>query len=136
MSNKNSANYLHSYLLMVCFAVVALIGLCVIVGWHFHLRSLVQIIPSTIPMQYNTALCFILLAVSAGLMITQRIPRLLPALGSSLVALMGGLVIFQYMTGILLGIDSYIVKPVEFENFVKAVSDLGFYGLLLNQTLR
>jgi CheY-like chemotaxis protein len=33
-----------------------------------------------------------------------------------------------------LGVNSYIVKPVEFDNFVKAISDLGFYWLLLNQT--
>jgi two-component system response regulator len=33
-----------------------------------------------------------------------------------------------------LGVNSYIVKPVEFEGFVKAVSEMGLYWLLLNQS--
>jgi two-component system response regulator len=32
-----------------------------------------------------------------------------------------------------LGVNSYIVKPVEFEAFVRAVSNAGLYWLLLNQ---
>ena len=32
-----------------------------------------------------------------------------------------------------LGVNAYIVKPVEFEKFVSAVSEIGFFWLLLNQ---
>ena len=33
-----------------------------------------------------------------------------------------------------LGVNSYIVKPVEFESFIKAVSDTALYWLLYNRT--
>ncbi|MCS6243083.1 MAG: response regulator [Opitutus sp.] len=32
-----------------------------------------------------------------------------------------------------LGANSYVVKPVEFENFAEAVANLGLYWILLNQ---
>lgn len=35
-----------------------------------------------------------------------------------------------------LGVNSYVVKPVQFEQFVKSVSELGLYWMMLNQPPR
>lgn len=35
-----------------------------------------------------------------------------------------------------LGVNSYIVKPVEFEKFISAISETGLYWLLLNESPR
>lgn len=32
-----------------------------------------------------------------------------------------------------LGVNAYIVKPIDFEKFVKAVSDIGLFWLIMNQ---
>lgn len=32
-----------------------------------------------------------------------------------------------------LGVNSYVVKPVEFDDFQKAISDVGLYWLIVNQ---
>ncbi len=37
------------------------------------------------------------------------------------------------ITSYNLGVNSYIVKPVDFEGFAKAVAELGFYWLITNQ---
>lgn len=38
------------------------------------------------------------------------------------------------ITSYKLGVNSYVVKPVDFDGFAKAVSELGLYWLLTNKT--
>lgn len=38
------------------------------------------------------------------------------------------------LTSYSLGVNSYVVKPVNFENFARAVSELGLYWMLTNNT--
>ena len=38
------------------------------------------------------------------------------------------------ITGYMLGVNSYVVKPVDFDVFSKAISDLGSYWMLLNES--
>jgi two-component system, response regulator len=39
------------------------------------------------------------------------------------------------ITSYSLGVNSYVVKPVDFESFARAVSELGLYWLLTNQVI-
>jgi DNA-binding NarL/FixJ family response regulator len=34
-----------------------------------------------------------------------------------------------------LGVNSYVTKPIQFDEFAKVVSELGMYWLLLNNSL-
>lgn len=34
--------------------------------------------------------------------------------------------------GYRLGVNSFITKPVEFDNFTKAIADIGYYWMMLN----
>lgn len=92
---------------------VCLVGLLVIVGWHLEIRALVQIIPGAIAMQYNTALCFVILAATS---IAARYSKrfVLPmAVAFGAVGLMGWLVVFQYLADTSLGIDTLFFVPWE-----------------------
>lgn len=33
-----------------------------------------------------------------------------------------------------LGVNSYVVKPIDFESFVKTIADLGFYWMAINKS--
>ena len=113
MSETAMTRSLSDKITLAVTAAITLVGIGVIAGWHLHVRALIQILPGAIAMQYNTALCFILLGASASALVALPRHRYLTVIGGSLVALMGALVIFQYVTGMSLGIDTLFFFPWE-----------------------
>jgi PAS domain S-box-containing protein len=90
---------------------IILMGLLVLVGWHAHIRAVVQLLSGLVPMQYNTALCFVALG-AAGIGLSTRRPAVVFA-GGSFAALMGATVSLEYATGISFGIDTLLFYPWE-----------------------
>ena len=87
---------------------VLLIGVLVLVGWYSNNVALVQIHASFVPMQYNTALGFVLSA-GAVLSIFNHKTRVAVVL-SSIVALIGGLTLIEYGLDVELGIDQLFME--------------------------
>lgn len=84
------------------------LGTVVLVGWHAGFPALLQVRSSWVPMQYNTALGFLLTGVGLVAMNGGR-RRLAFSCAAGLSAL-GGLTLVQYLTGMDLGIDQVLMK--------------------------
>lgn len=89
-------------------AALTVLGLVIMAGWYSHNSSLIQLHPALVPMQYNTALGFLL----SGLMLMAharhlRVPEIV--LGGT-VAAIGMLTLLEYVTAVDLGIDQLLMK--------------------------
>jgi CHASE3 domain sensor protein len=90
-------------------AAVALLGLLVIASWYAHWRPVLQMLPDTAPMQYNTALCFVLSGAGLFLLTTSRTGIApWPCGAAALIAL---LTLLEYLTGRDFIIDEFFLKP-------------------------
>ena len=80
-----------------------LLGLLVVIGWHAGNETLVQVFPGFVPMQYNTALGFILCGSSLLFELFGR--RSFAILAGVLGGAVGALTLVEYVGGVDLGID-------------------------------
>jgi signal transduction histidine kinase/DNA-binding response OmpR family regulator len=85
-----------------------LLGLVVIVGWYTGSRTLIQVLPQFVPMQYNTALGFVLSGAALLLLIRER-GRGAVALGA-FAALIGAVTLVEYDAQVDLRIDEFLMK--------------------------
>jgi PAS domain S-box-containing protein len=98
-------------IVIVALVAIILLGVSVMIGWHIRWRILVQPISGTIPIQYNTALAFLVLGASTLVFVTNRFHRLFPVIGSAFLVLLSGLTLMQYLTGRSFGIDTWLFTP-------------------------
>ena len=76
-----------------------LLGLVVLIGWHFEISRMIQIQPMRAPMQYNTALGFIFGGLFLGF--NQKNKTSLASICGTIVFLLGLLTIIEYVFHII-----------------------------------
>ncbi|HEX7335667.1 MAG TPA: ATP-binding protein [Gemmatimonadales bacterium] len=95
-----------------CGASVAVLGGLVVAGWLTVALALIQVLPGFPPMQYNTALGF--MVAGAALLAAALDLRRPTALLGGLTAVIGLATLFQYVFHSDLGIDQLLVETYLF----------------------
>jgi len=95
-------------ILITLLSVVAFIALTVITGWYLQESLLIQISSSFVPMQFNTAICFLLAAIATISLILQK--KTLSISLAIILIVLAGITGFQYIIGQNLGIDQLFME--------------------------
>jgi signal transduction histidine kinase/CheY-like chemotaxis protein len=83
--------------------LTTLLGVVVIVGWQTNNVTLVQVLPTFVPMQYNTALGFVLCGLGLLFAVFDKSRYAVPA--GVIAATIGVATLLQYIFGFNFGID-------------------------------
>jgi signal transduction histidine kinase/DNA-binding response OmpR family regulator/HPt (histidine-containing phosphotransfer) domain-containing protein len=89
-----------------------LLGATVLYGWHTEKTALIQVSPSFAPMQYNTALGFLVSGAGLGLLLfrRERIAMITSAIAGGIVSAIGAGTLLQYVFGLDLGLDQLFME--------------------------
>ncbi len=89
--------------------VSAILGLLVVIGWYSRNETLIQVVPYYAPLQFNTALGFLLCGIG---LFAATFRKIIPAtICGGAAAALGGLTLIQYLANINFGIDSLLFDP-------------------------
>ncbi len=93
---------------VVAGAVAPVIGVVVILGWYLKSAALIQILPSLVPMQFNTALGFVFCGLAFFSLMRGYTGQVF--LWSVPVIVLAALTLLEYAAGIDLGIDQMFMQ--------------------------
>ncbi|MDA3898517.1 MAG: hypothetical protein PF482_20450 [Desulfobacteraceae bacterium] len=93
----------------ICAGILsAILGMVVLIGWYTHNANLIQVHRTFVPMQYNTALGFLLCGMAMVLILLEKFRP--AALLASIAGLIGLLTLAEYLFNINIGIDQLFMK--------------------------
>jgi PAS domain S-box-containing protein len=99
----------------ICGVSSLTLGLLVLFGWYTHALTLIQVHPSFVPMQYNTALGFLFCGV--GLVASNFNKSTVAKFSGVFLSLLGSLTLIQYIFSLNFGIDQALMGYyVSFES--------------------
>ncbi|HIB43042.1 MAG TPA: hypothetical protein EYO37_03555 [Nitrospina sp.] len=98
----------NNHLSIVCGCLCILLGAVVLYGWHTQFLPLIQIHSSFVPMQYNTALGFLLCGL--GLIFLNFKKNIISVVLGSLVSIVGAINLAQYIWEINTGLDELFMR--------------------------
>lgn len=112
---KNEKKKESHFSLFVFFlsSLIILLSLIVMLGWHIQNQWLVQIFPNYVPMQYNTAVGFLLTGLSLLFLFFKRYYFVF--INGFILFFLGFLTISQYLFGIDFNIDQLFMEPFTSE---------------------
>ncbi|MCX4028281.1 hypothetical protein H0A36_06295 [Endozoicomonas sp. SM1973] len=84
-----------------------LLGMTVLIGWHTSTEILIQVLPTFVPMQYNTALNFLL--CSTALFFLYQDKLLLGMIACSVAGIISLLTLIQYFFAVNIGLDEFFI---------------------------
>lgn len=84
------------------------LGLLVILGWYTGIVIFIQINPQLVPMQFNTALGFVVISLAMGALVSHK--RDIAKYAGLLVMFLGGITLSQHIFGVNFYIDELFMK--------------------------
>lgn len=90
-----------------CGIALFILGTMVMIGWHTHVITLIQIKPYLFPMAYNTALCFLFLGASL-IFLNRKMMRQARIL-ITLVFIIAGITLSEYLFQFDAGVDNLLM---------------------------
>lgn len=87
---------------------ITILSLLVMIGWFLHIPLLIQIFPTFIPMQFNTALCFLLSSIAVLIILLDI--QIISFIANLIVLTIAGLTCIEYLFTINIGIDELFFR--------------------------